>query len=64
MMPVMLITHKDEDTPTSITTTDVTTLDGVGAVLHQTKTHLLHICSHYSNKKYLKIAPNYISDTY
>ncbi len=29
-------THQDEDTPTSITTTDVDTLDGVGGVLHQT----------------------------
>ncbi len=31
-------THKDEDTLTSITTTDVTTLDGVGGVLHQKNT--------------------------
>ncbi len=29
-------THQDEDTPTSITTTDVATLDGVGGVLQQT----------------------------
>ncbi len=27
-------THKDEDPPTSITTTDVATLDGVGAVIY------------------------------
>ncbi len=42
-------THKDEDTPTSITTTDVTTLDGVGAVFYYTKTNSLHISSCFSN---------------
>ncbi len=55
----LYFTHQDEDTPTSITTADIATLDGIGDVLHQTKTHFLHISSHYIKTVIIIVSSSY-----